>query len=266
MKFISFGSGSSGNCYILQQGDSTIVVDVGIGIRTFKRYCNEYGIPAGKANAILVTHDHTDHVKAVGAVSREYNIPVFTSEEVHRGMDYNRFMSKKVPPALKRILSNNSPITIGEFTITSIPVPHDSSGNNGYIIEGGGTTLCIITDAGRRTPEIEYCVENADYLVIEANYDMAMLATGPYPAYLKQRIRSGNGHLCNDETAALLAEKLTERTKHVWLCHLSEENNNPQIALRTINEQLEERLPLLHANLKIEALRRRIPSQMYELD
>ena len=109
-------------------------------------------------------------------------------------------------------------------------------------------------------------MENADYLVIEANYDMAMLATGPYPAYLKQRIRSGNGHLCNDETAALLAEKLTERTKHVWLCHLSEENNNPQIALRTINEQLEERLPLLHANLKIEALRRRIPSQMYELD
>ena len=266
MKFISLGSGSSGNCYILQQGETTIVIDIGIGIRTFKRYCNQYGIPVGRANAIFVTHDHTDHIKAVGAVSREYHIPVFSSEEVHNGMDKNHYMSKKVPSDLKQILPNNSPIVVGDFTITSIPIPHDSSGNNGYIIEGGGKTICIITDAGRSTPEIEHCVANADYLVIEANYDMAMLATGPYPAYLKKRIRSGNGHLCNDETATILVEKLTERTKHVWLCHLSEENNNPQIALRTINEQLEERLSQLNPDLKIEVLRRRIPSQMYDLE
>ena len=135
MKFICFGSGSSGNCYYLESRGTAILIDLGIGIRAFKRYMSNYGLTIPKIAAIIVTHDHTDHIKAVGPMAITYRTPVYASQRVHEGIDRNRFMTKKIPAELRELTELNTPFEVGNFRITPFAVPHDSSDNNGYFIE-----------------------------------------------------------------------------------------------------------------------------------
>ena len=184
MKFISFGSGSSGNCYYLLEDGIGLIIDAGIGIRSFKKYFREYGFTYPTLKAILVTHDHTDHVKAVGALSGEYNLEVFATEEVHKGILNNYYAHKKVRPELCRTYLPGDDWSIGPFHITTFTVPHDASHNCGYFIETATTNFCFITDAGSFTPEMISFIRRARNLVVEANYDAAMLDEGPYPCLL----------------------------------------------------------------------------------
>ena len=131
MQFVSLSSGSSGNCYYIQHDGYGMLVDLGIGIRIFKRHCQNYGIKPGSLCSMLVTHDHTDHVKAVGALSSHLNLPVYTSEAVHQSIQRNHHVSKKVPRELQHILTRHTPLTLGPFTVTQFAVPHDSADNNG---------------------------------------------------------------------------------------------------------------------------------------
>ena len=181
MKFISFGSGSSGNCYYLLEDGIGLIIDAGIGIRSFKKYFREYGFTYPTLKAILVTHDHTDHVKAVGALSGEYNLEVFATEEVHKGILNNYYAHKKVRPELCRTYLPGDDWSIGPFHITTFTVPHDASHNCGYFIETVTTNFCFITDAGSFTPEMISFIRRARNLVIEANYDAAMLDEGHIP-------------------------------------------------------------------------------------
>ena len=267
MRFISFGSGSSGNCYYIQSGDKAILIDIGISHRRLKILARQYGVNLGMIQAIFITHDHTDHVKAVGAVSQESALPVYSTEKVHQGMNQNRFMKKKVPQSQIRVITHEDSIQIGPFSITAFAVPHDSAGNNGYFIEAEGTSLCLVTDAGHVTPQMQDYMARANFLILEANYDLAMLATGPYPAPLRRRITSDRGHLCNEDTGNILAQIISPNLRHVWLCHLSEENNNPNLAVRTVKEILLESTTCSEQTLPpIEPLPRRSPSGFFELD
>ena len=261
MKFISFGSGSSGNCYYLLEGGIGLIIDAGIGIRSFKKYFREYGFTYPTLKAILVTHDHTDHVKAVGALSGEYNLEVFATEEVHKGILNNYYAHKKVRPELCRTYLPGDDWSIGPFHITTFTVPHDASHNCGYFIETATTNFCFITDAGSFTPEMISFIRRARNLVIEANYDAAMLDEGPYPLHLKKRIKAPTGHACNAETARILEENLAATTENIWLCHLSEENNHPELARKTIAQALERS----ECKSQLHVLRRRIPSGPFEL-
>jgi len=261
MKFISFGSGSSGNCYYLLEDGIGLIIDAGIGIRSFKKYFREYGFTYPTLKAILVTHDHTDHVKAVGALSGEYNLEVFATEEVHKGILNNYYTHKKVRPELCRTYLPGDDWSIGPFHITTFTVPHDASHNCGYFIETATTNFCFITDAGSFTPEMISFVRRARNLVIEANYDAAMLDEGPYPLHLKKRIKAPTGHACNAETARILEENLAATTENIWLCHLSEENNHPELARKTIAQALERS----ECKSQLHVLRRRIPSGPFEL-
>lgn len=281
MKFLCLGSGSCGNCYYLESCGTAILIDLGIGIRAFKKHAKDYGLRMPDIKAILVTHDHTDHVKAVGPLSIEQHLPVYASEGVHIGIQRNRFMTKKIPEHLKRTTELDTAFEIGPFSITPFKVVHDSNDNNGYFIEvtkvepqedlfdasaalgsdNGGNeplTFCLITDCGEFTDNLIPYVQRARYLVIEANYDSAMLATGPYPLYLKKRIMGGRGHLDNAICADRLQQFLTPITRQVWLCHLSEENNHPEIARQTVQKAIDalEFEPKPH----LEVLRRRVPS------
>ena len=266
LKFICFGSGSSGNCYYLNTEGYGIIIDMGIGLRTMKKHFRDFGLKMAQINSILVTHDHTDHVKSVGALSNEFHIPVYSSQEVHDGMGRNCFMTKKVRQEEKHVIAHNEPFELGPFKVTAFPVPHDSSGNNGYFIESGDITFCLITDAGHLTPEMMEYVGRAKYVVLEANYDATMLEQGPYPQYLKKRIMGPAGHLCNTETALGLAEHLSENARCVWLCHLSEENNHPELARKTIETELLSHGYILGNKLKVEVLKRKVPSGLYELE
>lgn len=264
LNFISFGSGSSGNCYFIYTENEGLLVDVGVGIRTLKKHFKDYGLNFSQVNSVLITHDHADHIKSVGSISHDYHLPVYATREVHQGIDRNYCVAKKVVASLRHYITPGESIKIGnDFVVTSFTVPHDSSDNVGYFIEGGNTNICIITDAGMVTPEMEKFIAKSHYLVIEANHDVEMLLQGPYPQHLKNRILSGNGHLSNKDCGEALAKNINESLRHVWLCHLSEENNHPELARKTIETILRSYGIVVGKDLELEVLKRTKPTGIY---
>ena len=265
LKFLSIGSGSSGNCYFLQTANDAILIDAGVGIRNIKKHLYNYGLSLDSVHHILITHDHADHIKSVGVISTEYNIPVYTSKEVHEGIMRNFCVPRKIPADNCKIIEVGQHYTIGDFSVTTFPVPHDSCGNIGYRIDIDGVTFCLMTDVGHVTEEMQHHIGEANYLVLEANYDEEMLRTGPYPQHLKERISSGNGHLSNKVCAETIANYATPALRHVWLCHLSEENNHPILAQKTVEQILASYGILPGKDFLVDVLKRKTPSQLYEL-
>lgn len=265
LTFLSLGSGSCGNCYYLATEDDAIVIDCGIGIRRFKKTFQEYGLKIGKVRGILITHDHADHVKAAGKISSEYNIPVHATQLVHDGIDRNYQTTVKVTADNKKIIEKDIPFQIGPFTITAFYLPHDASENVGYCIEIGEYAFTIMTDVGAVTENVNTYISKSTHLILEANYDKDMLKQGRYPALLKERISSGNGHMSNNMTAEALGNNLHEGLKHVWLCHLSEENNHPELARKTVETHLRSLGVIAGVDFKFDVLRRRIPTGPFVL-
>ena len=263
--FISFGSGSSGNCYFLYTENDGLMIDAGIGIRTLKKYFRDFGLAMNSVHHLIITHDHADHIKCVGSISHELHLPVYATELVHKGIDHNYCITRKVSSEMRKVLTVGETLQLGDFTVRPFAVPHDASENVGYEIQVEGMTFVIITDVGSITDVIKEAISHADYLVIEANHDVEMLQNGPYPEYLKKRILSGSGHLSNDSCGKALAENMTERLKHVWLCHLSEENNHPELARKTVETVLRSYGIIPGKDMELEVLRRTMPTGVYEL-
>ena len=166
----------------------------------------------------------------------------------------------------KMVLVPGQRVQLGEFSVLPFTVPHDASENLGFEIQSEGITFVIITDVGSITDDIRESISRANYLVIEANHDVEMLQSGPYPQYLKERIISPNGHLSNKDCGQVLAENMTDRLKHVWLCHLSEENNHPELARKTVEAILRSYGIIPGKDLELEVLKRKMPSEVYELE
>lgn len=265
LKFISFGSGSSGNCYYLSTGTDGLLLDAGVAIRKLKKYLHDYDIKIESVKNILVTHDHADHIKSVGALSTEYNIPVHATREVHEGIGRNYSVHKKVPGNLAHVIEKNEQIKIGDFLVTPFSVPHDSSDNVGYRVEYDGVVFCLMTDVGHVTEEMKTYIGEANYLVLEANYDEEMLKVGNYPQFLKDRILSPNGHLSNRECGEALANNATSELRHVWLCHLSEENNHPVLAQKTVEQVLRSYGIVVGKDFAFDVLKRKCASEVFEL-
>ena len=265
LKFLSLGSGSSGNCYYLTTGNTSILIDAGIGIRVLKRTLKTYDIEIEQIDAVFVTHDHADHIKAVGNLANEYGKLVYATEKVHAGINSNYCMTSKLTVEHIRIVQKDVSLQLGDMVITPFDVPHDSSDCVGYRVQADGVTFCLITDAGHVTSIMEEQVSMANYLVLEANHDEDMLMMGTYPAYLKGRIRGERGHLCNKESARLIAEHATPILKHVWLCHLSEENNHPELARKTVEGLLRSFGIIPGVDFELDILKRKSPSELYEL-
>ena len=265
LKFISFGSGSSGNCYYLATESDALIIDVGVGLRGLRKNCKEYGVNLQNVHHILVTHDHADHIKSVGSMSADFTLPVYATREVHEGINRNYCITKKVADSLACSVVKGQPVTLGDFNVTPFNVPHDSTDNVGYYIEAGGTNLCLITDAGMVTDEMKTFISRAHNLVIEANHDEEMVMSGPYPQFLKERILSGTGHLSNRSCGEAIAQNMSEHLKRVWLCHLSEENNHPELARKTVESVLRSYGIVVGADLQLEVLKRNTPTGSYEL-
>ena len=266
LKFISFGSGSSGNCYCLFTDEDGVMIDTGVGIRTLKKFFREYGLSLSAVHHILITHDHADHVKSVGSISCDYNLPVYATHKVHVGIEQNCCVRNKIAPERVKTIEKDVTIKIGDFAVTPFNVPHDSCDNVGYKVECGGITFCLITDAGHLTEAMKQHIGAANYLVIEANYDAEMLTSGAYPLHLQTRISGPNGHLSNSDCAAALAENITQRLRHVWLCHLSEENNHPELARKTIERILRSYGIVAGKDFLLDVLKRKTPSLLYDLE
>lgn len=265
INFMSLASGSSGNCYYLATDNTAILIDAGIGIRTIKKVFKEYALNLQAVQGLFVTHDHADHIKAAGHLGEKYGIPVYSTEEIHKGMHRSYCMTEKLGREHIRLIRKEEPTQLGDFRITCFEVPHDGMDNVGYCISAGDKTFSFLTDIGHITPTASRYISMADYLVIEANYDESMLQMGPYPPHLKARIAGPNGHLSNGELAEYLANHFTEKLKYVWLCHLSKDNNHPELAYKTVEIALKEKGITAGKDVQVIPLRRTTPSELYSL-
>ncbi len=237
--FCSFGSGSSGNSCYIGSSEGGLIVDVGIRAEELERGLAANGVSMNHVKGVLLTHDHADHVKYVYALLRNHrHLKLFCTNRVLNGMLRKHSISKRIKeyhvPIFKEI-----PFKMLGFEITAFEVPHDGSDNMGFSIEFDSRRFVIATDLGEVTDRARYYMSRATYLMIEANYDANMLRMGRYPEYLKARIAGGSGHLDNRQTAAFLKEIINPGLNHIFLCHLSKDNNTPQIALRTVRDALE---------------------------
>ena len=239
--YISFGSGSSGNCCYLGTRNAGILIDAGILTETVVDTLKENGIKMENIVGICLTHDHGDHVKyAYNIVRKHKHMKVYCTNRVVNGMLRKHNISKRIKdyhsPIFKEI-----PFKLGDFEITAFDVPHDGDDNMGFFVRHGDKNFVVATDLGAISERARHYISQAHYLMIEANYDKEMLIKGTYPDYLKRRIQTDRGHMDNVETAAFLSEIYTPQLKYIFLCHLSNDNNTPEIALGTISKALKDR-------------------------
>lgn len=265
VRFISLASGSSGNCYYLGTEKYGILIDAGISTRSIRKILKEYGIGMETILAVFVTHDHADHIKALGGLGEKLNIPIYTTARIHEGIGRSYCMTEKLHTSV-RYLEKQTPMQLDDFHIESFEVPHDGIDNVGYFITIGDKAFAFLTDLGEITPVVAEYIRRANYLVLEANYDDEMLQMGPYPPYLKERIRSRTGHLSNSATAQFLADHFSDRLRYIWLCHLSKNNNHPELAYKTVELKLHDYGIVVGRDVQLCVLKRTTPSELYEFE
>lgn len=265
LRFMSFASGSSGNCYYLGIGQQGILVDAGAATRTIRKHLRDAGVAMEEIRAVFITHDHADHIKGVASLGERLHIPIYATEKVHKGISRNYCVKERLYTSA-RILEKGTPLQIGDFQIEAFEVPHDGTDNVGYCIKADGQVFVFMTDLGSVPTSAEPFVARANYLVLEANYDTEMLRTGTYPPYLKGRISGPRGHLSNTASAEFLATHWHPGLRHVWLCHLSQENNHPDLVLKTFELRLKEAGIHVGQDLLLTPLKRTTPSEMYLLE
>ncbi len=262
LRFQSFGSGSSGNCYFIGNSSCGILIDAGIGVRSIRRCLRNIGLDFENIWGVFVTHDHTDHIKAVGPLGEKHLIPIYSTRRVHEGIQQSYCVTEKLYSSRKYI-EKNEKVKIGDFRITAFSVSHDSTDSVGYTIEYKEKSFTFATDLGYISEEVASHLKHADYIVLEANYDEQMLQNGPYPIHLKNRIAAQTGHLSNEQAALFLAENYNQKMKYVFLCHLSRENNMPEIAYTTIQNRLKVNNIIVGVDLQLITLDRLSSSELF---
>jgi len=225
MKFCVLGSGSKGNATYLESGETRILIDAGMSGIELQRRLTSIGVELSEIDAILLTHEHNDHVHGVGVLSRRARIPVYA----------NPATFSAASRTVQKLFSSSEFETGVSFQIRNLEihpfaVSHDAQDPVGFRISDNGVSFGYCTDTGKISQLIRHRLAACSGLVLESNHDITMLQNGTYPPYLKQRIRSSQGHLDNEEASLFLKELLHEKLEHVVLAHLSEENNDPQIA------------------------------------
>lgn len=241
MRFISLGSGSRGNATLVETGGTRLLVDCGFGAREAQRRLCEVGVSAQDLDAILVTHEHGDHIRGVGPLAARFDIQVWTTPGTWR-----RAGSSEVP-RLRLFSGHQGVFRIGDVRVTPFPVPHDAREPCQFVFESAGSKLGMLTDAGHVTTHARDLLRECGALMIECNHDIDMLHTGPYPPSLQARIGGRYGHLSNRQTAELLDSLPLTGLSHLLVAHISEKNNHPRRIRETllqVSADLEQRLTL----------------------
>ena len=229
VRFMSFSSGSCGNCYYLGTEETGILIDAGVSVRRLRKALAAEGLSEDSFGAVLVTHDHQDHIRHLDKFCQHLYKPVYATAELHRALASRR-STQGIIAGYREVLGSGKWNDIDGILVRYFVVPHDATQTVGYAISIAGCRFVIMTDIGRMTDEAVAFARQADTVVIESNYDMDMLMGGPYPYDLKMRIVQGHGHLSNDECADAISRFIHPGLRNIFLCHLSEHNNTPQIA------------------------------------
>lgn len=256
MRLCSIASGSSGNCIYVGSDTTNILIDAGISGKKVEFGLNSLDLTTKDLDGILVTHEHSDHIKGLGVIARKAGVPIYATPRTIRSMQENNSLGK-LPDDIFREIHGNEICQIGDLKVHPFRISHDAAEPVGYRIANGNKTVGIATDMGMYN---DYIVENLsglDALLLEANHDVNMLQVGSYPYYLKQRILGDRGHLSNENAGRLLCKLLHDDLKAIFLGHLSQENNYDALAYETVcSEVTLGDNPYRSQDFKIEVARR----------
>lgn len=233
MNLCSIASGSSGNCIYVGSDTTGLLVDVGISGKRIEEGLRSINHTIGDCNGILITHEHSDHIKGLGVISRKYKIPIYCTRGTMEAMQGMSSLGK-MPEGLFHPIEANKRFQIGDLEIQPFAISHDAAEPVGYRVNQGEKSVGIATDLGYYDEYIVQNLSGLDVLLLEANHDVNMLQVGSYPYYLKQRILGKRGHLSNETAGRLLCRLLHDQMKAVFLGHLSRENNYEALAYETV--------------------------------
>ena len=231
MRFASLGSGSRGNATLVEAGPTLVMIDCGFSCRETERRLLQLGRTPAELDAILVTHEHGDHIRGVPLLARKYDLPVWMTRGTQRMLRDDKL------PCIHHF-DGHSSFSIGALQVQPFTVPHDACEPCQFAFEHEQLRFGVLTDTGRVTPHILECLDRCDALLLECNHDVGMLADGPYPDALKIRVGGSLGHLSNAQAGALLARLDTSRLQHLVVAHLSDKNNQPALARSALADVL----------------------------
>lgn len=233
MRLCSIASGSSGNCIYIGSGDTDILVDAGISGKRVEQGLNTIGLTGSDINAILITHEHSDHICGLGVLARRFGVPIYATPATIRQIRRQGNLGN-IPEELFFEVRADEMFSIGDLLARPFSISHDAADPVGYRVESAGKSVAVATDMGVYTDYTVRQLTGLDAILLEANHDVRMLEVGRYPYYLKQRILGERGHLSNEASGHLLGEILHDDMKHIVLGHLSQENNYPALAFETV--------------------------------
>jgi phosphoribosyl 1,2-cyclic phosphodiesterase len=262
LNFCSLSSGSSGNCYYIGNEFNGILIDAGISATSIRKFLKDMHISMQTIMGVLVTHNHSDHIRGLEVLTRKNSLPAFTTDKIWKSIlspqtKFSRDCIREIPLQQKFHLAG--------FDIEAFPVSHDSPETVGFHISAGNQNITIATDLGHICQTAAPYLRKANLLVIESNYDEEMLENGRYPYFLKARIRSDNGHLGNHQTSLFLADIMNDNISHIFLAHLSKNNNTPEKALKNLQKTFSDKGINLNSQTQISVLNRHTPGEMINL-
>ena len=238
MRLVNIASGSSGNCTYIGDDKNHILIDAGISRKRIEEGLNAIGLTLKDINAILITHEHTDHIGGLGVISRKDEIPMYATNGTIKGIVASK-STKEIDKALFNVINYDKSFYIGGLRINPFRISHDAYEPAAFTVESGKKKTGVITDLGKYDDYIVSHLYDMDSVMVEANHDIHMLETGPYSYQLKMRVLSDRGHLSNDSCARMLGKILCDKTGCIMLGHLSKENNYDKLALMTVMNEID---------------------------
>ncbi|MGG0717546.1 MBL fold metallo-hydrolase [Robertmurraya massiliosenegalensis] len=236
MRFSVLASGSTGNAVYVETEEHSFLVDAGLSGKQMEALFEQIGRDAGKLSGLLVTHEHSDHIKGVGVLARKYKLPIYANEKTWSAMDG---LIGEIPTEQKFTFDMETVKSFGSLDIESFGVSHDAAEPMFYIFHHEGKKLVLVTDTGYVSDRMKGIISNADMFVFESNHDVQMLRMGRYPWNIKRRILSDVGHVSNEDAAIAMSDVIGDQTKRIYLAHLSLDNNMKDLAKMSVTQTLQ---------------------------
>jgi phosphoribosyl 1,2-cyclic phosphodiesterase len=261
LKFCSLYSGSSGNSLLVQSDNAKILVDAGVSGKKIIDALTSINVDISEINAIIVSHEHSDHIKALRVLSNKYNIPVFANKETWAAMplEFANIISDNI-----KYFELNKNFYINDLEILPFPIPHDAANPCGFNIFNNEHKISIATDIGNMNSQVFSKLENSSFILLESNYDPEVLKCSSYPYPLKERIAGPSGHLPNYLAGQTISKLIDTGLKSVMLGHLSKENNFPELAYQTVLDELSKN-NLSDSCIELNVASRYEPSKIIEI-
>lgn len=237
MKFCSIASGSSGNCIFAGSSETSVLIDAGISGKKIEQGLNQIEMTTTDIDGILVTHEHSDHIRGVGVLARRYHLPVYATAGTIEALK-NMPQVGKIPSELFHPVAADRKFSVGDLFVEPFSISHDAAEPVGFRIEHNGKSAAVATDMGCYDEYTVDHLKDLDVLLLESNHDLHMLQAGRYPYYLKRRIMGEKGHLSNDDSGQLLCHVLHDNIREIYLGHLSRENNYEELAFETVSSEI----------------------------